>query len=378
MKKEWQHKIIVLGFILFLCFPTGRMIFTDKQEFLNRENRKSASFPKLDLHGQYNIIISAVKYFNDFIAYYSDNFGFRGELLATYEFCKTALFSINPFPEKVVLGTNGFYFLGNSFSDVIKESKGISCFSESQLGIIENNILTIGEECRQRGITIYIAVAPNKHSVYGQYLPIIKSKHPTKLEQVVTRMSHHQINIIDLKRDFPIYKDKRLFYLHGTHWNSYGSFLGYRTFMDYIVRDFPELKVFSINDFKLDTITSDTNDLTGMLSLKIPEDKVIMEPKYVINARQEKPKLPVPDHYIRKRNSDDYEIRYINNGGPLKALIFRDSFFDAMIPFFRDSFGESVFIWSAFDRSLIEIEKPDLIIYEVIEREIEVFGKIDP
>ena len=144
--------------------------------------------------------------------------------------------------------------------------------------------------------------------------------------------------------------------------------------MDFIVRDFPGLKVFSMNDFKLDTMTSETHDLTGMLSLKLPEDSVIMEPKFISHAKPEKNKLPVPDYYTR--NSNDYEIRFINDHRPLKVLIFRDSFFTAMIPFFKESFGESVFIWSSYDRSLIDIEKPDLIICEVIEREIEVFDNI--
>ncbi len=375
MKQEWQHKVLVFGFVLFLCLPTGKMLFDNKKaEVLPGENRKSVSFPKFDTRDQSNPFGTIVKLLPEINAYYSDHLGFRSELLTIFRFCKTSLFSVNPFPEKVVLGTNNWYFLGNSFSDVIKESKGITWFSESQLGIIENNIKTIGEDCKQRGIKVYVAIAPNKLTVYGQYLPITKSKHPTKLDQLLIRMNHHQLNIIDLKRDFPGHCDKRLFYLHGTHWNSFGGFLGYRTLMDFIVRDFPGLKVFSMNDFKLDTMTSETNDLTGMLSLKLPEDSVIMEPKFISHAKPEKNKLPVPDYYTR--NSNDYEIRFINDHRPLKVLIFRDSFFTAMIPFFKESFGESVFIWSSYDRSLIDIEKPDLIICEVIEREIEVFDNI--
>ena len=374
MKQEWQHKILFFGFILFLCLPTCKMLFDKKNEVLTSENRKSASYPIFRFRGQSDPILSVVKYLHDINAYYSDHFGFRSEFLKIFRFCKVSLFSVNPFPEKVVMGDNHWYFLGNSFSEVIKESKGITCFSESQLKIIENNINIIGEDCRLRGIKLYVAIAPNKHTVYGQYLPIIKSKKPTKLEQVISRMKRHQLNIIDLKRDFSIYHDKRLFYLHGTHWNSFGSFLGYRTLMDYIIRDFPGLKMFSINDFKLDTIISETNDLIGMLDLKIPEEEVIMEPKYASNAQQESPKLPVPDYYTRSSNG--YEVRFVNNKRPFKVLIFRDSFFNAMIPFFKESFGESVLIWSGYDRRLIDIEKPDLIICEVVEREIDVFDKI--
>ncbi len=376
MKKEWQHKLLLFGFILVLWLPTVKMFFSEKNEMLAYENRKSASFPAFDIKGHSNIILSAARYFNDFMAYHADNFGFRNEMLDLFRYLKVSLLSVNPFPEKVVKGDNGFYFLGNSFSDVIKESKGISFFSESQLGVIANNIKRIDADCRRRGIKLYVAIAPNKHTVYGQCLPVIKSEHATKLEQVISRMDRNQIRIIDLKEDFHNYRDKRLFYLHDTHWNSFGGFLGYRTLMEKIVRDFPCIKVLSINDFKFGTLPSESNDLTRMLSMKIPEDRVVMEPKFECNAGREKCRLPIPGGY--KRNPDEYEFRFVSHTRPLKALIFRDSFFEAMMPFIKESFGESVLIWSAYDKSLVDIEKPDLVIYELIEREIDVLEKSDP
>jgi alginate O-acetyltransferase complex protein AlgJ len=377
VKKDWKNKFLVSGFILILCIPFAGVFFNTNKDYLEDENRRSASFPVFETGHRSCILLSAVHYFNAFNSYFSDHFGFRSEFLSFYRFCKISLFSVNPFPEQVVKGSHGFYFLGNSFSDVIKESKGINNFSASELVTVEENIKTIGEECRKRGIKLYIAVAPSKLSVYGQYLPITQSDRPTKLDQLIYVMRHSQYPIIDLKRNFGSYAEKRLYYLNGTHWNSFGGFIGYRTLMEPIVMDYPNLKVLSINDFIFDTLRVDINDLTTMLSLRIPEDEVMMRPKFTSHARPVEVRLPVPDYYIRHRNLHDYEIRFVNDSGSFKALIFRDSFSRAMIPFFKESFRESVFIWTPFDRRLLDIEKPDIVIYEVIEREIEVFGKID-
>lgn len=374
MKQDWQSKILVFGFLLVLALPMARMFIENKKGILTSENRNSAPFPSFNLNGQSGPYEAVIQYVKDINAYCSDHIGFRSDFLAIYRYYKLSLFSVSPYPDEVVLGTNHWYFLGNSHGDVIKESKGIIYYSESELNFIEKNINAIGEDCLKRGIKVYVAIAPNKLSVYGQYLPIIKSEHPTKLDQIIKGMKNYNINIIDLKRDFPNYNNRRLFYMHGTHWNSFGAFLGYRTLMEYIVRDFPELKMLSLDDFKLNTVISGSDDLTGMLSLKIPEEDVVMEPKYNCNVIQQDDKLTIPDYF--SGNPENYEIRYINSTRPHKVLIFRDSFFIAMMPFIKDSFGESVFIWTPYDRRVLEIEKPDLVICEMVERNIEDFGNI--
>jgi hypothetical protein len=368
MKKEWRHRVLVFGFILVLCLPLKKMVMDNKNEVLTSENRKSASFPKFSIRGQSNPYQYIITYTDSINNYYSDHMGFRSELLSIYRFCKLSLFNVSPYNEKVVKGKDHWYFLGYSLGDEIKESKGVTYFSEAQLELIENNLKTIDEDCKEKGIKLYMAVAPNKLSVYGQYLPIIQSEHPTKLEQLMTRMKKDHINIIDLKRDFAHYADKRLFYLNDTHWNFFGAFLGYRTLIDFILQDFPDLKVLSIDDFKLDTTTREYGDLTRMLSMNIPEECVIMKPKFESNTRRELNKLPVPYDCIFP---DKYEIRFIKSGCPHKVLIFRDSFFTDIIPFVKESFGASVFIWYAYDKHLIDIEKPDIIIYEVVERDID-------
>ena len=376
MRKNWHHIVLVVGFILCLCLPAVVMLCSNNKEVPAGENIKGIDMSTFATPGKSNRFLALIQKIPEIKEYYSHHLVYINELLAIFRYIKSSLFSVNPFPEKVVLGTNNWYFLGNSFSDVIKETKGITFFSEPKLAQIEDSLCTIREDCNRRGIKLYITVAPDKSSVYGQYLPIIKSDHPTKLDQLITRMKRHQMNIIDLKRDFHLYSDKRLFYLHDTHWNVFGSFIGYRTLMDYIIRDFPDLKVNSVNDFELDTLITEDNDLTGMLSLKIPEDMVVMKPKNAQNARLKTAKLPLPDYYTGTPAA--YEIRILNPTCRLKVLVFRDSFFNTMIPFIKESFKKSVFIWTGYDRCLLDIVKPDLVIYELVERDIDDFKIIHP
>jgi hypothetical protein len=52
-----------------------------------------------------------------------------------------------------------------------------------------------------------------------------------------------------------------------------------------------------------------------------------------------------------------------------RAVIFRDSFATALVPLLAEHFRRSVYVWkNAFDTAVIEREKPDFVIHELVER----------
>ena len=61
--------------------------------------------------------------------------------------------------------------------------------------------------------------------------------------------------------------------------------------------------------------------------------------------------------------------RAINADSSLpKLLVFNDSFGEVLEPFLSLHFRETVFIGSQFSSVIIEQEKPDMVIMEVVER----------
>jgi hypothetical protein len=96
----------------------------------------------------------------------------------------------------------------------------------------------------------------------------------------------------------------------------------------------------------------------------------IQPDKAHLQARQ----LPVPKNY--ERVPEDYEKRYKSNVNDLKVLVFHDSFTTALVPFIKESFGETVFIWKPnFNKTLIEKEKPDIVLQIVVERNLELLKR---
>ena len=67
-----------------------------------------------------------------------------------------------------------------------------------------------------------------------------------------------------------------------------------------------------------------------------------------------------------------YCYRYSsNNKESLKALIFRDSFANFGFDFFPEVFSETLYIWDSwqykFNKDIVDIEKPDIVIYTLYE-----------
>ena len=61
-----------------------------------------------------------------------------------------------------------------------------------------------------------------------------------------------------------------------------------------------------------------------------------------------------------------------------RAVLFRDSFAAQLIPFLAEHFERMLCIWdSAFDRAIIEHERPGVVIQEIVERSIEKALPID-
>ncbi|MCK9423297.1 MAG: hypothetical protein M0Q38_11930 [Bacteroidales bacterium] len=369
MKVLMKKVILIACVIILLSIPiiihiTGIIKLSPFNKF-----HKQAVFPHFTFNSLF-INKPGEKSFSDSIEqYYSAISGFRELLVPVFLVVKNELLHVSPYPRKVVYGQNGWFFLGDEYSNVIRESKGLINFTEKELRRIHENMLETKEYCRRRNIKFYLAMVPDKSVVYGCYLPIEKADRPTKLDQVKSRLKNSDFNVIDLGKDFMKYNNRELYLKTDSHWNQFGLFIGYQTLMNEIKTDFPDIQVLKLDQFMIDNVEESTGDLTAMISLERKEQQIRLIPKFKTETTLGKKKIPVPDGY--PFNPKLFERRFFNKNGKYKALIIHDSFFKSMPKFMKESFRESVFIWCYFNYRIIDDEKPDLIIYELAGREID-------
>lgn len=374
-------KIFITGFLVLISLPLTVQLFAIRAEQTISENRRIKSMPSLEItfssslnfkgmtKSTYNSCVRFIRKFDD---YYRDTFGFRADLLRFYINLKLTFFHTEPLPKKVVRGSNGWFFLGDSYSNVIKESKGIENFSKDELSTCLQNILEKQAWLHARKIQFYLAVAPNKLSVYGNHLPIRISKKQTQVKQIEA-LSSNNFNFIDLKNHFELPPEIRLYHKTDSHWNDYGAYLGYTALMEKVKSNFAEIPILPQTDFLIDTVISYRQDLTNMLSLRVRENVIRFTPKRAGKAHLQASQLPVPKNYDRAPR--DYEKRYKSDVNHLKVLVFHDSFTTSLIQYIKESFGETVFIWKPhFNKDLVEQEKPDIVLQIIVERNLELLN----
>ncbi|HXU26448.1 MAG TPA: hypothetical protein VN698_04390, partial [Bacteroidia bacterium] len=226
----------------------------------------------------------------------------------------------------------------------------------------------------KNGAKYYLAVVPNKMSVYPEFLPnqIIKISEKTRYDQIVALDNSPTINVIDVKENLLKHKnDGYDLYQHtDDHWNEYGAFYGYQAIMNRLEKDFPELKPAPLSDFKIE-IVQGIGNVAKMINVEkeYPENFLKLTNKNKTYGQDGvKRGYPVP-----KGISDwDYEmVKVTDNGKKLKCLIIRDSFTLLMIKYLQEHFKESIFIHGEWQykmhEDLILKEKPDIVICIVVE-----------
>ena len=363
--------ISVILFFALLCLPLIVKISGLKVPAGNFENRKKEAMPSPAFSDFNHLYRNIDVFFKQFDRYYADNFGLRELMLNLFTQIKVKVFRVNPFPQKAVEGENGWLFLGDSWSDVIKESKGIVVYNDEEVQRIVAKVLQMQSYFDQRGIKFYLAVAPGKLTIYSQYLPIEKSGKMIKIDQVRGALMKHGIGIIDMKDDFHSYREYDLYYKTDTHWNGIGTFSGYQTIMKRLVRDgCNELKILNFSDYRIDTSTTFRGGLSNMIRRADKEKMVILKPLFKSNATARQTKLVMPEYIQLKPGL--YESRHTSNVNNLKILVFHDSFFQYTAEFFKEGFGETVLVWSGLDYNIVNKEQPDIVIYELAERSLDI------
>lgn len=293
--------------------------------------------------------------------FYSKDFLFNSPFVNYYLHFKMEILKENPIPFNVVNGHNGWYFLGNNHQNTLNDTFGNDSFSIDELVLINNNLLTINNYFKSKNIKLYVVIPPNKNTVYREYLPYKLNKSQTKLEQLQSYLQDSEISFINLAEHLIPAKTKgALYFKTDTHWNTYGAFLGYEKIMEHIQENF-QIESENILNYNIEYNFEQLGDLTRMLKINTLEKSIFIK----------KPNDDLSEDYTKPY------LHYTNPNKDFKLLMFRDSFANHLIPFFNDTFGETVYFKDyTIKPNLIEQEKPDIVIIEIVERDLKMLLNI--
>lgn len=357
-----SNRLFIVLFIMFLVTPVSLKLL-GLNPTVNIEKRKGVKFPEFSIFNLENFI-------NEYDAFYKENFGLRFTLFSCYKNFKIKILKESPLPEKVIFGKEGWLFLGNIFGDGLKEQIGIVDFSQSELTSIRDSILGKQLYFDSLKINYYVCIVPNKNTVYSKFLPYRIVENKSKFEQLRSEMlKYQQVKFIDVLSPLNKLKDSvDLYYKSDSHWNRLGAFIAYDKIMSVLSQDFPEIKYSKIDCYSVQQFSKPLDrDLSKMIDEKFVETDF----KFIQNEIY-KPTID-SSVYFKVLENIIYEARFRNANKKLKIVIFGDSFAGTMIEYLSVNFETMVlFAPSIINKKIIELEKPDIVIQEVVERNIEL------
>lgn len=304
---------------------------------------------------------------------YKSKYGFREAYLQGHNEFKYDVLGESAIPRKVVVGDDGWFYLGNSSSNVIYESLHSSLFTNQEKELIKDKFFQNEQWLDSIGVTYFTCVAPNKLSVYPEYYYPKDVTGLSKFEDLQQFLKLNNWNLIDLKTKIVAKKDSiRLYHKTDTHWNDEGAYLGYLELIEHLKIKFPDIKPIALERFARQELDSVGMDLSFMLGLKNVEKRVVYK-NVNSTAIQLDRKYKVPDGFGHE--AWEYEIRYHNEKGlPYKVMLVRDSFSRAWLKYLKETFRDVVLVWDwKIRKEMILEEKPDILIQEIVERDVESF-----
>lgn len=355
-------------FFAGICLPLGATFLGWNMPTPSDENRPLATFPSTEW------TYDNVEAFPDkFEKYWTDHMGYRPNLVRLQARSKVKVLGVSS-SSQVALGKDGWLFLNGDKN--LEDYRATEPFSSEQLEQCAEVFQARHDWLADRGIRYLLVLAPNKQTVYPERMPkaINRVNPETRLDQLTARLRERStVSVLDLRGPLMAAKDHdQLFLKLDTHWNDCGAYWAYRATLETLSQWYPNLQPWERKAFAVQESVIRTGDLARMLglnhSLKEIDQKLIpLRPRLSRDA-DVKPYVEARRHL--PPGQWPFATACSAPGLP-KAVMFRDSFAQAMSPYLSEHFSRIVYFFQDhLDLEALEKEKPDVVIQEMVERHL--------
>lgn len=367
-----QYLLIFL-FLFLIYLPMIDVIFKIFPDTELSENRR--------LVNMITITKSNISSFpKNFENYYNDNFGLRKYLIKANNNINIRLFSYSSNTRTILGKDNWLYWTGEHDSISIFRYK--KRYTEEDLKLYLKILKNRKEIFAKQGTRYFMIIAPDKQSIYPEYLPeyILRLNQNSEYDQIADYLYKNSMYInIDVKKELLKEKQKGhlVYYKSDTHWNNYAAFIAYQQIMKKLNVYYPELKPMSLTDFDIieEQYSGDISKIIGMQEyFEEKIDKLVPKKNRKANIKNVK-----SINGVVTRGS---LLSECNSCGNITMVFIRDSQAIPLIPLVAEHFSRVIYIGKSENpkiiHAIIKNEKPDIVLHEAVERSMESIFYKDP
>lgn len=339
--------IVYLAAVMAIClfFSVGAIFLRPDEAAIAAEGRELTPMPSLKTEdGSFN---------RDFTAglepVFAERFALRSQLVTANSILKAGLFGTGT--EQVIVGREGYLFFGETLDDYM----GTNPMTDDEISAAADALAAMAAYADGQGAQFLFAAAPNKNTVYGEYMPAryLPAEEESDLDRLYAALDAREVAYVDLR---PLFDTDGLYHKRDTHWNGEGARLAYDAMMDALGLahdDFASAPKVTVTDFPgdLDALLTPTLE-------RFDEDIVCTLPEFRYTSNY--------------ATAMDLIISTACDTAPDRAaMIFRDSFGSALIPYFAASFADVRFERAnPYRLDQLERKPADVVIVEIAERNL--------
>ncbi|MDO4533792.1 MAG: hypothetical protein Q4C36_08740 [Coriobacteriia bacterium] len=361
LPKPFAWIVVVLGLVAILLPSIGMAwAFTDSTS----ENRELAPAPALfGEDGSFNVSI-----LSDAGTWFEDHFAYRNELVSANATLREAL-GTSP-TDQVVVGSEGWLYYGGTLPDYL----GQSALSERGLANIAHNLALAQGYVQGHGGTFLLAVAPNKNTLYPEHMPYyyVHDSSPSNYERLKPFLDEAGVRYCDMQAFFADMPDT--WYLKtDSHWDNRGALLATNEL--FAALDRPGIDVDAASAVARE-------DFLGDLESMLKPAGAQLEANYYYEGYNDGPNGTGTLWSYEASSEQDVTADWIQTqgvSGKGSVLMFRDSFANALVPFWSVSFKDAAFSklvpYNLPDMNKV---KADTVVIERAERHLPYLAENPP
>ena len=293
---------------------------------------------------------------DDFETWFSKRFAFRGTVVDLFSSLKETVFQTGN--DQVIVGEDGFLYFQDTMDSFLKENP----LTDDEIRSIGTALSNLSAYAEEHGAHLLFVCAPNKNTVYPEYMPARYRTSPSNAMSDLDRLHAYldaetAVDYLDLRPILTAAKEEQLLYhKRDSHWNGYGAHIAYEAIMTHLGLPMPDFSVLPRTD-----ITTHEGDLDRLLypgTVKYDDNTVYnYDGQYI---------------YTSAFSTEmDMSITTRSAGTAGTLLCFRDSFSSALIGDFAVSFSQMQMERAIpYRLDLLESFKADIVIVEIVERNL--------
>lgn len=290
-------------------------------------------------------------------SYFNNHYRFHDQYVDAFHVVRLRGLKEKEFPNVLIGKEDWLYYTGENS---IRDFECTSPFTRKELDSLVERLQGWHDRLGSMGVDFYLVIAPNKETIVPQYLPegIRTGWSTCRIDQVMKALAETDIQALDLRQPLlTAAEGSQVYHRTDTHWNESGALIAVNEILKMIRPDDPRIELPALDEYN-----AESRSFRGDLSRFIPEDRRFVEQAiFLTSIGGSKAKITQGDGRWVLSNHPDPSLP--------KAIVFRDSFSDSLIPFLAEHFSNGIYVHSfSVDFDLVEQEQPDIVMLEIAQR----------